>query len=128
MRVPSPVLAKWAAHASEREELAAEAERSLLEIKKYRLLEGQLRSRRILEYDAVVSKCMPFGCFVDIPDLAMSGLVHVSVLSRRYVRFNESDQTLSAPGGGRWRIGDRMRVRVARVDFGERRIDFVPAG
>ena len=127
-RVAPSLLAKWAAHASEREELAAEAERSLLEIKKYRLLEGQLRSRRILEYDAVVSKCMPFGCFVDIPDLAVSGLVHVSVLSRRYVRFNESDQTLSAPGGGRWRIGDRMRVRVARVDFGERRIDFVPAG
>ena len=30
-------------------------------------------------------------------------------------------------GGGSWRIGDRMRVHVARVDFRQRRVDFVPA-
>ncbi|MBQ2630921.1 MAG: hypothetical protein IJG13_14705, partial [Kiritimatiellae bacterium] len=52
----------------------------------------------------------------------------VSLLSQRFVRFNESDQTLSAPGGGSWRIGDRMRVHVARVDFRQRRIDFTPVG
>ena len=69
---------------------------------------------------------MPFGCFVDIPEIAASGLVHVSLLSTRFVKFNESDQTLSAPGGGRWRVGDRLRVHVARVDFRQRRIDFVP--
>ena len=125
-RVAQPVLDRWAAHASEREEIAAEAERGLLEIKKFRLLDAQLQSRQILEYDAVVAKCMPFGCFVDVPEIAVSGLVHVSLLSRGYVRFNESDHTLSAPGGGSWRIGDRMRVHVARVDFGQRRIDFTP--
>ena len=70
---------------------------------------------------------MPFGCFVEIPDLAVSGLVHVSLLSQRFVRFNSSDQTLSAPGGGRWTIGDRMKVHVARVDFEARRLDFVPS-
>ena len=127
-RVAQPVLAKWAAHTSEREEIAAEAERALLEIKKFRLLEAQLQSRQVVDYDAVVAKCMPFGCFVDIPELAVSGLVHVSLLSRGYVRFNESDKTLSAPGGGSWRIGDRMRVHVARVDFQQRRIDFTPVG
>ena len=127
-RVAPGLLAKWAAHTSEREELAAEAERGLVEIKKFRLLEAQLSSRQILDYDAVVSKCQPFGCFVEIPELAVSGLVHVSLLSNRYVRFNESDQSLSAPGGGSWRAGDRMKVRVARVDFGQRRIDFVPVG
>ena len=125
-RVGSATLARWAAHASEREEIATEAERGLLEIKKYRLLEAQLQSRQVIDYDAVIAKCMPFGCFVDIPELDVSGLVHVSLLSSRYVRFNESDQTLSAPGGGRWRIGDRLRVHVARVDFRQRRIDFAP--
>ena len=125
-KVPPKLLAKWAEHTSEREEIAAEAERGLLEIKKYRLLEEQLDSRQILDYDAVVSKCMPFGCFVEIPELAVSGLVHVSILSHKFVKFNESDQSLSAPGGGRWRAGDRMKVHVAKVDFRQRRIDFVP--
>ena len=127
-KVPPKLLAKWAEHSSEREEIAAEAERGLLEIKKYRLLDAQLSTRQILDYDAVVTKCAPFGCFVEIPELAVSGLVHVSLLSRKFVRFNESDQTLSAPGGGSWRVGDRMRVHVARVDFDARRVDFVPVG
>ena len=74
-----------------------------------------------------VRNVVDFGCFVDIPEIAASGLVHVSLLSPRFVKFNGSDQTLSAPGGGRWRVGDRLRVHVARVDFRQRRIDFVPA-
>ena len=125
-RVPPKQLAMWAKHSSEREEVAAEAERALVEIKKFRLLEDQLASRQIIDYDAVVSKCQPFGCFVEIPELAVSGLVHISLLSSRYVRFNESDQSLSAPGGGSWRPGTRIRVHVARVDFSERKIDFIP--
>ena len=123
---PPKLLATWAKHTSEMEEVAAEAERGLLEIKKYRLLEEQLSSRQVIDYDAVVSKCMPFGCFVEIPELAVSGLVHVSLLSRRFVRYNESDQSLSVPGGGGWRAGSRLRVHVARVDFHQRRLDFTP--
>ena len=125
-RVPQAQLDKWAVHTSEMEEVAAEAERALVEIKKYRLLEEQLSSRQILDYDAVVSKCMPFGCFVEVPELAVSGLVHISLLSKRYVRYNESDGSLSAPGGGSWRPGTAMKVHVAGVDYGQRRIDFVP--
>ena len=125
-RVPQKLLDKWAGQSTEREEVAAEAERALVEIKKFRLLEDQIASRQIVDYDAVVSKCQPFGCFVEIPELAVSGLVHVSLLSDRYVRFNESDQSLSAPGGGSWRPGTRMKVHVARVDFRERKVDFVP--
>ncbi len=125
-RVQPRLLAKWAEHTSEREQTAAEAERGLLEIKKYRLLEEQLNTRQILDYDAVVVKCAPFGCFVEIQELAVSGLVHVSLLSRKFVTYNESDHSLSAPGGGSWRIGDRIRVHVAKVDFRTRRIDFTP--
>ncbi len=125
-KVPPKLLAKWAEHASEREEIAAEAERGLLEIKKFRLLESQLDARRPVDYEAVVSKCTPYGCFVEVPEIAASGLVHISLLSNRYVRFNESDQSLSVPGGRSWRAGDRLRVHVARVDFNARKLDFVP--
>lgn len=125
-RVPPRLLERWAMQSNEREETAAEAERALLEIKRFRLLEKQIKEGCTVEYDSVVSKCMPFGCFVEIPDIAASGLVHVSLLSPRYVEFNSSDQTLSAPGGGRWAPGTPMKVRVARVDFEARRLDFAP--
>lgn len=126
-KMPPRELARNAAHATEAEQVAAEAERALLEIKKYRLLEKQLSSGRIEDYDAVVVKCAPFGCFVEIPEIAVSGLVHVSELSSRYVRFNSYDQSLSAPGSKGWRIGDKMRVRVVNVDMRARRIDFTPS-
>ena len=124
-KISPKILAKWAEHTSEREQLAAEAERGLLEIKKFRFLEDQLNSRQILDYDAVISRVMPFGCFVEIPEIATSGLVHVSLLSHRFLRYNESDCSLSAAGES-YRAGDRMKVRIARVDFRERKLDFVP--
>lgn len=125
-KVPPKLLARWAEHTSEREQIAADAERGLLEIKKYRLLEDEINSRSPVEYRAVISKCTPFGCFVEIPDLAVSGLVHVSLLSNKFVRFNESDMSLSAPGGGSWKIGDVMKVVIAKVDFQQRKLDFAP--
>ena len=125
-RRPAQELSRWALHATECEQAAAEAERALVEIKKYRLLEAQLSSRQIVEYDAVVSKCTPFGCFVEIPEIAVSGLVHISVLAPSFVSFDETNHVLSARGGRSWRVGDRMKVHVAGVDFKQRRLDFVP--
>ena len=125
-RIPQHSLEKWAGHATAMEDVATQAERGLIEIKKYRLLEEQLASRQVVDYDAVISKCAPIGCFVEIPELAVSGLVHISLLSRKYVRYNESDGSLSAPGGGSWRPGKVIKVHVARVDFDQRRVDFVP--
>ncbi|MBP5286176.1 MAG: VacB/RNase II family 3'-5' exoribonuclease [Kiritimatiellae bacterium] len=125
-KVPPKLLAKWAEHATEREEIAQEAERALSEIKKYRLLEERLASRQAVEYDAVIVKCAPFGCFAELSDLAIAGLVHISALSRKYVRYNEYDQTLSVPGGKGWKAGDRMRVKIAGIDIRERKLDLVP--
>lgn len=124
-KVPPKLLARWAEHTSEREQLATEAERELLEMKKMRFLEEQINSRQIVDYEAVVSRVMPFGVFVEIPELATSGLVHVSLLSQRFLRYNESDATLSAPGVS-FRAGDRMKVHVANVDLRDRKIDFAP--
>lgn len=119
-------LAKWAEHTSAMEERAVEAERALAEMKKYRLLMEQISSRQLFEYDAIIVKCTPFGCFVEIPEISVSGLVHISILSHRFVKFNASDQSLSVYGGKSWRIGDRLKVKVAKVDFESRRIDFMP--
>ena len=120
-RIPAPTLKRWAKHLSEKEQEAAEAERESVDDKKYELLERELASRCLIEYEAVVEKCMPFGCFVQIPELAVSGLVHVRSLSHRFLRFNQYDQTL-----GSWKVGDKLKVTVAGVNRTERKIDFVP--
>lgn len=124
-RQPSPMaLREWAEHCSQREQLVAEAERALIEIKKYRALEAELASGMRIEYDGIISKVESFGCFVEIPSLAVSGLLHVSTLSRSYVRFNESDLSLSDAHGQSWRPGMTVRVVVSSADYATRHIDF----
>ena len=126
-RVNPRILEKWAKHTSEAEDRATSAERALVEIKKYRFLEKEMAGRGGAVHEGVVVKCMPFGCFVDIPGIAVSGLVHVSSLSRRFVKFDAANHALYEPHGRRWRIGDRIRVRTLRVDIAARKIDFAPA-
>ena len=117
-------LKRAAQNASEREQVADEAERALDEIKKYRYLEEDLKTRGSV-FDAVVGKCTRYGLFVDLPQLAVGGMVHISKLADDFVRFDEFHETLA--GGGRtWSVGDRLRVRVEKVDFDRRQVDFVP--
>jgi len=117
-------LARAAQHCSEREQVADEAERSLVEIKKFRYLEEQTKDGRV--FDAVVVRCARNGCFVDLPELATGGLIHISKLSNDYVRFDAFRECLEA-GGRTWSVGDRLKVRVERVDFDARLVDFIPA-
>ena len=117
-------LKRAAQNASEREQVADDAERALDEIKKYRYLEEDLRARGSV-FDAVVSKCTRYGLFVDLPALAVGGMVHISKLADDFVRFDEFHETLA--GGGRtWAVGAKLKVRVEKVDFDRRQIDFVP--
>ena len=117
-------LKRAAQNASEREQVADEAERALDEIKKYRYLEEDLKTRGSV-FDAVVGKCTRYGLFVDLPQLAVGGMVHISKLADDFVRFDEFHETLA--GGGRtWSVGDKLRVRVEKVDFDRRQVDFVP--
>ena len=117
-------LKRAAQNASEREQVADEAERALDEIKKYRYLEEDLRTRRSV-FDAVIGKCTRYGLFVDLPALAIGGMVHISKIADDFVRFDEFHETLA--GGGRtWAVGGKLKVRVEKVDFDRRQIDFVP--
>ena len=75
-------LRKMAVQCTEREQRADDAERALLEIKKYRYLKQALDEGTGEEFDAVVAKVTNFGLFVDLVDLQVGGLVHISSISQ----------------------------------------------
>lgn len=105
---------------------AEEAERELMEIKKYRYLAKELEGRHPKVYAAVVVSVVNFGMFVEIVDLQLQGLVHVSTISDKFVRFDRQRSALNA-GKEVFKIGRKVDVVVSSVDFDKRRIDFALA-
>ena len=116
-------LKKMAVQCTDREQRADDAERALLEVKKYRFLKEQIEARKFEEYDAVISKVTSFGLFVDVNDLQVGGLIHISSISSNYVRYDKYNDQLSADGVV-YKLGGKVRVIVANVDFMQRKLDF----
>ena len=80
-------------------------------------------------FDATITGVAAFGVFVTLDGVFVEGLVHVSVLGSDYFHFDPVRHRLGGERSRRsFRLGDRMRVRVASVDLDERRVDFEPAG
>ena len=66
-----------------------------------------------------------FGLFVQGIELPAEGLVHVDSLTDDYYRFDRTTHTLSGRrSGNQFRLGDLVRVAVARVDLERRELDF----
>ena len=81
------------------------------------------------EFDATITGVAAFGVFVTLDDVFVEGLVHVSALGSDYFHFDPVRHRLSGERSRRsFRLGDRIRVRVASVDLDERRVDFEPVG
>ncbi len=114
-------------HCSHTEQTAEQAEKALLEIKKYRFLEQQLRQKQPVVYDAVVVHVRNFGMFVELVELQIQGLVRVSAIADSFVQYDPARESLRA-GRAVFQRGGRVRVRVGRVDFDKRQIDFVLEG
>jgi ribonuclease R len=76
-------------------------------------------------FTGVITGVTNFGAFVQIPEMAIDGLVHVTNLRNDYYHFEPGSQALVGERSGqRYRLGDRLDVTVARVDLDTRRIDF----
>ena len=73
-----------------------------------------------------VSSVTSFGMFVSLDDLYVEGLVHISELGKDYFHFDATKhQLLGERTGQRYRLGDRVQVRVVKVDMESTKIDFV---
>jgi ribonuclease R len=99
----------------------------LEEIKKYRLLEQEAGDKKVEPRRAVVVKAMDFGAFVELPDLGLQGLIHISKLHKGYVRYSATGGGVLRAGSRVFKVGTELTVRVVRVDLERRRVDFEPA-
>ena len=113
-----------ARHASERERLAADAERETEELKKAQFMQDKIGE----EFDGIISGVTNFGIFVELEN-TIEGLVHVSYLTDDYYRYDERHYAMIGERTGNvFRIGDHIRVRVLQVNIEEHSIDFEIVG
>ncbi|MDT8435268.1 MAG: ribonuclease R [Gemmatimonadota bacterium] len=113
-------LEELARHCSVRERRAEEAERDSVELKTVRYMERHLGD----EFEGTISGVTGFGLFVLLDEVLTEGLVRVSSLRDDYYVHDESTFTLTGRRSRRrFRLGDRVRVAVVRVDGEKREID-----
>ncbi|MGB8854392.1 MAG: ribonuclease R [Pirellulales bacterium] len=120
-RPPAEGLMTLGAECSELERRAESAERELKKLKLLLFLSKQIG----VEMDAVVTGVEAFGLFVHGLAIPAEGLVPLDALPDDSYRYDRASHTLSGRRPGQsFRLGDRVRVAVARVDLERRELDF----
>lgn len=77
------------------------------------------------EFAGVISAVTGFGVFVELEEVYVEGLIHISALPGDYYQFDAPRQRLQGERTGKsFRLGDRVQVQVVRVDLDDRKIDF----
>jgi ribonuclease R len=107
---------------SRRERVALEAEREIVQLKKIQYMQDKVGTK----WDGFVSGVAPFGLFVELRDVFVEGLVHVTTLGDDFYELVEAQHLLRGRRTRRsFRVGDPVRVSVAGVSLERRQIDFV---
>jgi len=114
-------LPEAATHCSLRERTAMEAERDVVTMLKLDFMKDKLGET----YDGIITGAAQFGFFVQLTGLFVEGMVHISALTDDYFHYEEKKHCLRGERTKRvYRIGDRVRVRVDKVDRDRKRVDF----
>jgi ribonuclease R len=112
-------------HTSKRERVAMEAERDVVEMKKLQYMQQHVGD----EFDGYIAGVTGFGFFVELDELFVEGLVHISTLEDDLYSYEEKQHSLVGRRLRRvFRIGDKARVKVVSVSPATRRIEFILAG
>ena len=121
----SGTMERLGAITSAHERRAEEATRDVEAWLKCEYMEGHTGA----EFEGVITGVTNFGLFVQISELLIDGLVHVTSLDNDYYHYEAgSQQLVGERSGKKYRLGEAMRVKVQRVDMESRRIDFRPVG
>lgn len=117
-------LGEVAEHTSKRERIAMEAERDVVEMKKLQYMMKHVGE----QFDGYITGVTAFGFFVELEELFVEGLVHISTLSDDLYSHAEKQHSLIGRRTGTvFRIGDAARITVASVSPATRRIEFTLA-
>ena len=115
-------LSEVAEHTSKRERVAMEAERDVVEMKKLQYMQKHVGE----EFDGYITGVTAFGFFVELEELFVEGLVHISTLTDDlYTHAEKQHSLIGRRTGTVFRIGDAARISVASVSPGTRRIEFI---
>ncbi len=121
IQISEEYLAGRADHLSNRERVAMEAEREILDRYRVRFMKDKIGD----EFEGVISGVTAFGFFVELKDIFVEGLARVTSLHDDYYQYHEKKYCLVGERTHKtYRIGDEIRVRVERVDVERRHIDF----
>ncbi|HEY2104012.1 MAG TPA: ribonuclease R [Chthoniobacterales bacterium] len=121
-------LSSIAEHISASERNAAEAEMDAVKMKKLEFFEAQINARDPQIFDGVVIDVRNYGLLIELPEMLLTGLVHVSTLTDDFYIFSPTQrQFIGRQTRRRFAVGDKLRVYVARVDQFKRQIDFAVA-
>ncbi|MBE7380093.1 MAG: VacB/RNase II family 3'-5' exoribonuclease [Leptolyngbya sp. SIO1E4] len=110
---------------SEREQLAQDAESDLEGLKKAEFM----RDHTGAIFHGLITGVQSYGFFVEIEELLVEGLVHVSSLKDDWYEYRSRQQKLVGRKNRRqFRLGDRVEVQVKSVDYYRQQIDLVAVG
>jgi ribonuclease R len=114
-------LAGIAYESSQAERRAVDAERELMEWKKVKFMQDRIGD----DFDAMILSITKYGCFVELDNLFIEGLVPIMSLHGDHYTFRENTrQIMGEHSGRRYSMGDRVRVVLDRVDSVQRRLQF----
>jgi ribonuclease R len=109
------------AESSQRERRADDASRDVMGYLKCLYLQGRVGET----FDATITSALEFGLFVQLKDMPIDGLVHISAIPGDYWELENGGMGLVGQRTGRrWQLGDPVKVRLTRVDLTQRQIDF----
>jgi ribonuclease R len=114
-------LAMLGKHCSELEKRAADAERDLTKLKLLNFLSDRVGKKM----DGIVTGVESFGVFVQGIEIPAEGLIPLDSLPNDSYRYERNTKTLSGhKAGNEFRLGDRISVKVAKVDPDQRILEF----
>jgi ribonuclease R len=111
-------------HTSAMEQRAVEAERASVKIMQVEYMRRHVGD----EFEGIISGVINYGIFVELKDTLVEGMVHVRNMEDDYYEYDQKNYTLiGRREGRRFRLGDKVNVRVLSVDPERGEIDFVLA-
>ncbi len=109
------------AHCSSNERRADEAVRDVMDWLKCEYMQDRVGDT----HTGVITGVTAFGLFIELNDIYVEGLLHVSALNNDYFQFDAVHHSLQGERFGvTYQLGDTVEIVVSRVNLDERKIDF----